>query len=424
MATLFINCTMNAELITIGDEILIGQIVDTNSAWIAEKLNLIGIRVNRIVSISDTTDAITISIDESFQNVDIIIMTGGLGPTNDDITKRTLNEYFKGNLIIHQPSLAHISSIFSRRGMELTELNRKQAEVPDCCIVLENLLGTAPGMWFEKEGKILISLPGVPFEMISLMENQVIPRLSQRSANQVVIHRTIQTFGLPESFLAEKLTNWENQLPLNIKLAYLPSPTSIRLRLSAYGNSEMNLMDNIEAEVRKLYHVIPKYIFGENDDSLQSVIGQMLKLRNATISTAESCTGGTIAHMITQIPGSSAYYKGSIVAYSNQVKEQILGVDPELIKKFGAVSIPVVEAMAKGVQEKLKTNYAIAVSGIAGPDGGTLEKPVGTVCFAIKSDKALISKELIFTSDRQRNILRTSVTALNMLWLMMVDENL
>ncbi|NOU17972.1 MAG: competence/damage-inducible protein A [Bacteroidales bacterium] len=415
---------MNAIFITIGDEILIGQIVDTNSAWIAENLNLIGIKVNRILSISDTKEAIKASIDESFVNSDLIIMTGGLGPTNDDITKSTLNEYFNGSLIIHQPSLNNISSFFSKRGLPLTELNRKQAEVPNCCIALNNQLGTAPGMWFEKKGKILISLPGVPFEMIGLMENEVIPRLSKLTTNQVITHRTIQTFGLPESFLAEKLSEWEGQLPQNLKLAYLPSPTSIRLRLSAYGDINMNLKELIDVEVKKLYQIIPKNIFGEGDDTLQSELGRMLKIRGATVSTAESCTGGTIAHLITQTPGSSSYYKGSIVAYSNQVKEEILGVDAELIKKFGAVSIPVAEAMAISVKEKLKTDYSIAVSGIAGPDGGTLEKPVGTVCFAIYSDKSLISKELVFTSDRQRNILRTSVTALNMLRLMLIDENL
>lgn len=415
---------MNAILITIGDEILIGQIVDTNSAWIAENLNLIGIKVNRILSISDTKEAIKASINESFVNSDLIIMTGGLGPTNDDITKTTLNEYFNGSLIIHQPSLDNISSFFSKRGLPLTELNRKQAEVPDCCIALNNQLGTAPGMWFEKMGKILISLPGVPFEMIGLMENEVIPRLSKLTTNQVITHRTIQTFGLPESFLAEKLSDWENQLIPNIKLAYLPSPTSIRLRLSAYGDISMNLKELIDVEVKKLYQIIPENIFGEGDDTLQSVLGRMLKMRGATISTAESCTGGTIAHLLTQTPGSSSYFKGSIVSYSNQVKEEILGVDAELIKKYGAVSIPVVEAMAISVKERLKTDYSIAVSGIAGPDGGTLEKPVGTVCFAIYSNKSLISKELVFTSDCQRNILRTSVTALNMLRLMLIDENL
>lgn len=414
---------MVAELFTIGDEILIGQIVDTNSAWIAEKLNLIGIPVNRILSIPDSKIIIQKSIEEAFINSDIILMTGGLGPTNDDITKLTLNELFKGKLIIHEPTLEHISTLFKNRGLGLTELNRKQAEIPDCCTVLLNKLGTAPGMWFEKEGKILISLPGVPFEMIGLMENEVLPRLSSLNVDQIVVHRTIQTFGLPESFLAEKLSDWENQLPKLIKLAYLPSPTSIRLRLSAYGEKDTNLSDLIEVEIKKLYKVIPDYIYGEGEITLQEVIGQLLKLNNATLSTAESCTGGTIAHLITQIPGSSDYFKGSVVAYSNQVKEELLGVDPIIISQFGAVSKPVVEAMAKGVKEKLKTDYSIAVSGIAGPDGGTLEKPVGTVWIAIASNNSLYSKELKFTNDRARNIIRSSATALNMLRLMMIDEN-
>lgn len=415
---------MNAELITIGDEILIGQVVDTNSAWIADQLNLIGIPVNRIVSISDSKAVIHKSIDEAFTNSNIVILTGGLGPTNDDITKSALNEYFKGNLVIHQSTLEHISIIFRNRGLDLTELNRKQAEVPDCCTVLQNKLGTAPGMWFEKSGKILISLPGVPFEMIGIMENEVLPRLSKLNTNQLVIHRTIQTFGLPESFLAEKLSGWENQLPKQIKLAYLPSPTSIRLRLSAYGDKDANLQDLIECEVKKLYQVIPIYIFGEGDATLQEVIGQILKINNLSLSTAESCTGGTIAHLITQVPGASNYFKGSIVAYSNMVKEVQLGVNPEIIMQNGAVSKPVVEAMAIAVKEKLKTDYSIAVSGIAGPDGGTIEKPVGTVWIAIASNKSLISKEIRFTSDRSRNILRSATTALNLLRLMLIDENI
>lgn len=415
---------MKAELITIGDEILIGQIVDTNSAWIAENLNSIGIPVNRIISISDSAEAIKVAIDESFSNADLIIITGGLGPTNDDITKNTLNEYFNGRYITHEGTLAQIASIFRKRGLELTKLNRKQAEVPDCCTVLPNLLGTAPGMWFERGDKFLISLPGVPFEMVGLMQNEVLPRLSKLNEGQVVVHRTIQTFGLPESFLAEKLSQWEGQLPKNIKLAYLPSPTSIRLRLSAYGTKGMDLDTTIGIEIEKLGQVIPKYIFGEGDDSLQSVVGRMLKQNNATLSTAESCTGGTISQLITQIPGSSAYFKGSVVAYSNQVKEEILDVDPELIRFHGAVSIPVVEAMAKGVKFRLKTDYAIAVSGIAGPDGGSEAKPVGTICIAIISDKSLVSNKLMFTSDRMRNIIRASATALNMLRLMLIDENL
>jgi len=415
---------MVAEIITIGDEILIGQIVDTNSAWIAERLNLLGVKVSRIISISDSKNIIHDSLEESFHKNDITIITGGLGPTNDDITKGVLTDFFQGNLIIHEPTLEHITTLFNKRGLPLTELNRKQAEVPDSCLPLFNKLGTAPGMWFEMDKKIIISLPGVPFEMKGLMEDEVLPRLKMLITNELIVHRTIQTFGLPESFLAEKLAGWESQLPSNIKLAYLPSPLSIRLRLSAYGSTQIDLNNIVQKEIDKLYKVIPKYIFGENDVTMQQVVGQMLKSIGSTVSLAESCTGGTIAHLITDVPGSSAYFQGGIVAYSNKVKEEILGVDPNLILKHGAVSKEVVEAMAKGVKEKLKTDFAIAVSGIAGPDGGTKEKPVGTIWIAVISNKSLITNDLKFGADRQRNIMRSSITALNMLRLMIIDENL
>ncbi|MHC1704617.1 MAG: competence/damage-inducible protein A [Tenuifilaceae bacterium] len=415
---------MVAEIIPIGDEILIGQIVDTNSAWIAERLNLLGVKVSRIISISDSKNIIHDSLYESFQNNDITIITGGLGPTNDDITKGVLTDFFQGNLIIHEPTLEHITTLFNKRGLPLTELNRKQAEVPDSCLPLFNKLGTAPGMWFEKENKIIISLPGVPFEMKGLMEDEVLPRLKMLIKDEVIVHQTIQTFGLPESFLAEKLTGWESQMPSNIKLAYLPSPLSIRLRLSAYGSTQMDLNNIVQKEIDKLYKIIPKYIFGEDDVTMQQVVGQMLKSIGSTLSLAESCTGGTIAHLITDVPGSSAYFQGGIVAYSNRVKEEILGVDPKLISKHGAVSKEVVEAMAKGVKAKLKTDFAIAVSGIAGPDGGTKEKPVGTIWIAVISNKSLITNDLKFGADRQRNIMRSSITALNMLRLMIIDENL
>ena len=415
---------MIAEIVTIGDEILIGQIVDTNSAWIAEKLNLLGIRVNRITSIPDSKDSIYFYVYESFNRSDLVIVTGGLGPTNDDITKSVLNDFFGGKLIIHQPSLKNIEDFFRRRNLPLTEVNRKQAEVPNVCTALLNCLGTAPGMWFEKENKVLISLPGVPFEMVDLMEREVIPRLKSAINDQIIIHRTIQTFGIGESFLAEKISDWERNLPYGVKLAYLPSPVSIRLRLSAYGSSTLNLESTINEEIEKLYQIIPNYIFGEGEVTLQQVVGQMLKKMNATVSTAESCTGGTIAHLLTEVPGSSSYFKGGIVAYSNEVKENELGVSAAQILKYGAVSQQVVESMVIGVRKKLMTDYAIAISGIAGPDGGTDEKPVGTVWIALSSDKTLMSKEMKFGSDRKRNILRTSVTALNMLRLLLHDENL
>lgn len=412
---------MNAEIITIGDEILIGQIVDTNSAWIAEQLNLIGVRVSRIVSISDKEESIFESIEESLKKFDIIILTGGLGPTNDDITKSVLLKYFGGRMVIHQPSLEQIKQFFNKRGLPLTELNRKQAEIPDSCIVLSNRRGTAPGMWFNKNKKILISLPGVPFEMKSIMEDEVLLKLRGLSKNTIV-HRTIQTFGLPESFLAEKLVDWERSFPDNLKLAYLPSPSSIRLRISAYGFNRKILENQVNELTQSLNLIIPKYIFGYGEISLQEVVGLMLKKINATISTAESCTGGTIAQLITQIPGSSAYYSGSIVAYANEIKTNHLTVDIDLINKFGAVSQTVVEFMAKGIKSKFKTDYAIAISGIAGPDGGTEIKPVGTVWISVISNKNLISKVFKFGNDRQINIIRSSATALNMLRLLMMEE--
>ncbi len=413
---------MNAELITIGDEILIGQIVDTNSAWIAQKLNMIGVKVQKIISTSDDEQSILNVINDSLSSSEIVIITGGLGPTNDDVTKRALLSYYGGNLVVDESTLKQIESFFKKRGLPLTELNRKQAEVPDSCLVLPNMKGTAPGMWFERDSKILISLPGVPFEMESLMEESVLPKLKLLSSN-IIIHQTIQTFGLPESFLAEKLFDWENSIPKNIKLAYLPSPNSIRLRISAYGNSEKNLNDQITILVKSLQNIIPKYIFGYGEVSMQEVVGLMLKKISATISIAESCTGGNISHLITLVPGSSSYFRGGLVAYSNNIKIDYLKVDKELIAEFGAVSRRVVEQMAKGIKDLLKTDYAIAISGIAGPDGGTENKPIGTVWISVISNKNLITKEFRFGNDRQINITRSSVTALNMLRLLLLEEH-
>ena len=414
---------MKADIITIGDEILIGQIVDTNSAWIADKLNRIGIQINRIVSISDSSESIKQTIDDSFKQVDLIITTGGLGPTTDDITKNVLNSYFQGKLVLHEPSLKNIESIFSNRGLPLTNLNGKQAEVPDCCIPLLNRKGTAPGMWFNKHDRILISLPGVPFEMQALMDNEVIPRIKQFINNEVIIHETIQTFGLAESFLAEKLAEWEKLIPHNIKLAYLPSPTAIRLRLSAYGYERDNLPIKIQTLIKSLKEIIPKYIFGFGETTMQQIVGDMLKKTNATLTIAESCTGGAISHLVTQIPGSSVFYKGSVVVYSNELKTNILGINKQVINEHGAVSREVVEAMALETRKKLSSDYAIATSGIAGPDGGTDDKPVGTVWIAAASGKSLESKSFWFSGDRSVNILRSSVTALNMLRLLMIQEH-
>ena len=415
---------MNAALLTIGEEILIGQIVDTNSAWLGNELSLIGISVRNITSISDSSEDIKDAISQLLGKYDIVISTGGLGPTSDDITKNTLCEYFNTDLVLHEPTLEHIRQIFAKRGLPLTELNAKQAEVPRACEILFNPLGTAPGMWFNHKGKIFISLPGVPFEMKAIMEQTVLSRLKGLVGNRVIIHRTIQTFGLPESFLAHKLEQWELELPKEIKVAYLPSPISIRLRLSSSGTNRDVIEHNIQQQIVKLHKIIPVNIFGYEKETMAEVVGQILRERRATLALAESCTGGTIAHLATQVSGSSTYFLGGIVAYSNEIKIEKLGVNQNLIEQFGAVSQQVVEAMAIGVREKFNSDYSIATSGIAGPTGATPDKPVGSVWIAISSRRVTVSQLFNFGSDRERNILRSSVTALNMLRLLVMGEKI
>jgi len=414
---------MRSAIVTIGQEILIGQIVDTNSAWIAAQLNSIGVDVQLMTSIPDVSNEIISTINQLVENYELVLVTGGLGPTTDDVTKPALCELFGCNLIVHEPTLLHVQNLFSSRGLPTTELNAKQAEVPSSCEVLPNPLGTAPGMWFKHKNSILVSMPGVPFEMKSIMENHVLPRLSEMAGNDVIVHKTIHTFGLPESFLAEKLMRFEAELPKSISLAYLPSPVSIRLRLSSSGNEKVTVEKSIQRQVEKLQEIIPEQIFGFDDDTMSSVVGRILRTRKATLSVAESCTGGSISQMITSLSGSSEFYLGGVVAYSNDVKENILKIDKQLITTYGAVSQQVVEAMAKGVRSLFNSNYAIATSGIAGPTGGTLEKPVGTVWIAISSAKGVQSKMFKFSNDRERNILRSSVTALNMLRLALIKEN-
>lgn len=414
---------MNAEIITIGDEILIGQIVDTNSSWIAEKLNLLGVKITQITSISDTEEAIYSAVNQSINRCDIVLMTGGLGPTSDDITKPTLCKFFGGELKLHEPSLEIIRGIFSKRSLQLTDSNRKQAEVPTSCEVLPNINGTAPGMLFRKNNKILISMPGVPFEMKGLMENSVLPMLKQMRSDQVIIHRVTNTFGIPESFLSDKLQEFEQKLPEYIKLAYLPSPAGIKLRLSGYSTNREVLSGEINQLIDFLRKVIPEFIFGYGNTSLSEVVGQMLKSVNSTLSTAESCTGGMVAHLITEIPGSSNYFKGSVVAYSNEVKTSVLGVETKIIDEFGAVSQQVVEQMAVGVRNLTKTDYSIAVSGIAGPDGGSELKPVGTVWIGVSSNKNTVSRKYTFSNQRSINIARASNTALNLLRELILQEN-
>lgn len=406
---------MRAAIVTIGDEILIGQIVDTNSAWISENLNLLGIEVVEKRSVSDRDSSIKKVLADFEGNIDLLILTGGLGPTRDDITKHSLNTYFGGSLVENKEVLEHIHQLFSKRGYTVSELNRLQAMVPDTCTPLKNSSGTAPGMWFERSGTIFISLPGVPYEMKGLMMEEVIPRLAGKLNGNIIFHRTLMTQGVPESFLAAKIKDWEEALPDNIKLAYLPRPGIVRLRLTAIGEDKEDLKQLVEIEISKLLNIIPEYIFALEDIDLEMVVGKLLREHSLSLSTAESCTGGRIAGMITSVAGSSDYFYGSVIAYSNQAKKDLLNVPEAIQDESGAVSSEVVEIMAREARKKFHSDYSIAVSGIAGPGGGTGEKPVGTTWIAISGAEKTFSRKFRFGEHRGRNIEIASLTALNLL---------
>ncbi len=406
---------MKAEIITIGDEILIGQIVDTNSAWIAEQFNLNGIEVYQITSVHDDRTQIMEALDKAAEKVDLVLITGGLGPTKDDITKNTLCEYFQTELVFHEPTLEHIKDRFKLRNIDINKLNRDQAMVPKSCTVLFNKLGTAPGMWFEKNNTIFVSVPGVPFEMEYLVEFEIIPRLVKTGRTKAIFHKTVLTQGIPESMLATTIEEWEDALPENIKLAYLPNPMSVRLRLSAMGEDKSALEKIVEEEVQKLQKIIPNYIYGYDNETMAEVIGRLLKAQNKKLAVAESCTGGFISHQITSVSGSSEYYQGSVTSYSNEAKQNLLGVKAETLIKFGAVSEEVAREMAEGVKKVLNADYAVATTGIAGPTGGTEEKPVGTVWIAVAGPNKTIAKKFVFGNNRERNIIRSGQTALQLL---------
>jgi nicotinamide-nucleotide amidase len=406
---------MKAEILTIGDELLIGQTVDTNSAWIGSELNRIGFEIYRITSISDNGNHILKTLGEISGRSDLVVITGGLGPTSDDITKQTLCEFFETRLVFSDEVFGMIEKMLLRRNFPLNENNRRQAEVPESCRILFNSAGTAPGMWFEKNNTIFISLPGIPFEMMHIMSEHVIPELKKRFRTQVIIHRNIMTYGTFEAKLAEILKEFETGLPDGIKLAYLPSYGVIKLRLTGMGTDSKVLSGIVEKQVRKLYKIIPEIIYGENEETLEMAVGRLLKERNATVCTAESCTGGKIAQLITSVAGSSAYFTGSVIAYNNSVKSKLLNVPDGLLKKYGAVSREAVESMSKGARDLLKADYALATSGIAGPDGGTEKKPVGTIWVAVSSGKEIVSQKHVFGNDRTANIKRFSFAALNLL---------
>ncbi len=413
---------MEADLITIGDEILIGQIVDTNSAWMAQKLNDKGINIRQITSVSDRPDHIIEALIESGRKASIVLVTGGLGPTKDDRTKAVLCNYFGTRLIENKDVLEHIMQLLSARSVVINVLNRDQALVPASATVLPNKLGTAPGLWFDHDGIIFVFMPGVPFEMKYIMENEVIPRIERLFKTPTIIHRTVLTYGLPESMLAEKIADWEDSLPDEISLAYLPSPEFVRLRLSARGNDRVSLLKQLEDKIKKLEEIIPEAIFGYDEDTMAGSIGKILKEKGLTVALAESCTGGNIARSFTMNPGSSDYFKGGIVAYSNELKIKLLGITPDIISEKGVVSKEVVEAMAVSARQILNVDYAIATSGIAGPGGGTPAKPVGTVWIAVAGPDGVVSKVYNFANNRERNITRSTQTALNMLRLELLKK--
>jgi nicotinamide-nucleotide amidase len=405
---------MKAEILSIGDELLIGQTINTNASWIGVECSLRGIRIVKVTTIQDDKLAILKAVDEAMSFADVVFVTGGLGPTKDDITKHTLCEYFDTKLEIHPPTLRQIEHFFTSRNRPMLESNIRQAELPADCTILENKYGTAAGMWFEKEGKVLISMPGVPYEMKGIMTEQVFPRLIERYELKDLYHYTIQTQGIGESFLADKIQDWENRVrDLGFGLAYLPSPGMVKLRITSYeGESRKKEIQDLFEELRIRF---PQFIFGDQDDNLPSVVGRLLKSVQKSVGTVESCSGGALAHSLVTIPGSSDYFMGSFLTYSNALKMQLADVNEADIKKYGAVSSQVVEQMAVNGKNKLGVDYCIATSGIAGPDGGSEEKPVGTIWVAIAFDNQAVSKMFQFGDNRERNIQMTVLSALNLL---------
>jgi nicotinamide-nucleotide amidase len=412
---------MQTEIINIGDELLIGQVINTNASWMSEQLNLAGFPVHRVTIIPDDPQHILDALKESGRRSELVILTGGLGPTKDDLTKDILCKYFRTKLVFDPVTFQTIEKFFKARGFQVTVVNRKQAEIPENCIAIPNANGTAPGMWFEQEvpggekKHVFVSMPGVPFEMKAMLINEVIPRLKQYFQPVTVLHHTLLTQGLGESFLSDILEDWETHLPANLHLAYLPQPGIVRLRLTGQGEDEPRLQKQMEEEVAKLKSLIPDYIFGEGDATLEAVVGKLLKEKGSTLATAESCTGGYIAHLVTSIPGSSEYYKGSIIAYSNEIKMKELGVSEKALLENGAVSEEVVKQMAGNVRTRFGSDYSIAVSGIAGPDGGTKDKPVGLTWIAIAGPSGVHAGKYLFGDNRERNIRRAALQALNLL---------
>lgn len=418
------NQKIYASIITIGDELLIGQVIDTNSSWIAQELNKIGIAVKQRVAVGDTSSDIIHTLNDAKQHASIVLITGGLGPTADDITKPLLCNYFQGKMVVHQPTLNHITHIFEQvLKKPMIDRNAKQAEVPDTCTVLENKKGTAPGMMFEQDGVIFCAMPGVPDEMKWIMEHHVIPMIPKKFNTGYIQHRTLLTAGIGESFLAELIKDIEEKLPPAIKLAYLPNYGMVRLRLTAWNNDKALLEKKLDHYFSQLKTVVKEYLVTDIDQPMEVVVGNLLKQKKTTVSTAESCTGGYIAHLLSIHAGSSSFFKGAVVSYANIIKETMLNVPHETLITMGAVSEATVIQMAQQVRIKMNTDYGIAVSGIMGPDGATDEKPVGLVWIAVADNKEVQVKLFQFRYDRKKNIELTALNALNMLRGMIVENS-
>ena len=408
--------SVKVEIITIGDEILIGQIVDTNSAWMATELNTAGFELAQITSVHDDANHIIEALEMALKRADVVLFTGGIGPTNDDITKQTLCSYFDTKLVFNDSVYQNIERLFANRpNYKMNELTKAQAMVPENCTVIQNEVGTAPIAWFDKAGKVVVSMPGVPYEMKRAMNVEIIPRLQKQFDTPVIIHKTVQVYGYTESALALKIAEWESNLPEYIHLAYLPNSGVVKLRLSGFLENVLALEFVMNQQLDLLSQLLGNAIVANEDILIEQLLGNLLIAGGKTVATAESCTGGNIAHVFTSRSGSSSFFKGSVVAYANEVKENLLQVNSADIETFGAVSQQVVEQMAVGVRKLLKTDVAIATSGIAGPTGGSDEKPVGTTWIAVCSDDMVVSREFSFGKLREQNILRATQAALLML---------
>jgi nicotinamide-nucleotide amidase len=406
---------ITAELLTIGDELLYGQIVDTNAQWMSAALSNAGIKVIRKTTVGDQESEILNAFAEAEKRVDIILITGGLGPTNDDLTKPCLAKYFQCGLKMHAEALAEVTEFFKSRGRELTEVNRQQAALPECCEKITNKIGTAPGMWFLRNKKVFVSMPGVPHEMKLMMTDIIVPKLKQTFTTPNIHHQVIRTIGIGESFLAEKIADWEDALPPHIKLAYLPGLGEVKLRLTGIGNSLESLRAETDILTEKLQHLIGEFIYGYGEEPIEVLIGKILLEKKLTLSVAESCTGGYLSHLITSVPGSSSYFLGGLIPYAYEIKVQQLGVKQETLDRYGAVSEETIREMADKVREKFDADIGVATSGIAGPGGATSEKPVGTVWIAYSDKQKTVARKLQLSKDRILNIKLASLAVLNLI---------